>query len=165
MFPGSQTQWNGVTDMTDAGLLAEQMHWAATTPAAADTAFNVANGDVFRWRWMWPRLAARLGVRPVGYDGQPRPLEEQMAGAGTGVGRARRPRAGCAETRPRPGRVVVAHRRRPRPRHGVPHRHARSRAAGFTGYRSTLTCFLDLFDRLDRERIVPLPATSDSRQA
>ncbi len=31
VFPGSRTQWDGVTDMTDAGLLAEQMHWAATT--------------------------------------------------------------------------------------------------------------------------------------
>ena len=41
----------------------------------------------------------------------------------------------------------------------------RSRAAGFTGYRSTLASFLDLFERLDRERIVPLPATSGSRQA
>ena len=41
----------------------------------------------------------------------------------------------------------------------------RSRLAGFTGYRSTLTSFLDLFERLDRERIVPLPATSGSRQA
>ena len=81
VFPGSETQWNGVTDMTDAGLLAEQLHWAATTPAAADTAFNVANGDVFRWRWMWPRLAERLGVRPEGYAGAPRPLEEQMADA------------------------------------------------------------------------------------
>ncbi|MET1043752.1 MAG: SDR family oxidoreductase, partial [Microbacteriaceae bacterium] len=27
VFPGSETQWNGVTDMTDAGLLAEQMVW------------------------------------------------------------------------------------------------------------------------------------------
>ena len=41
----------------------------------------------------------------------------------------------------------------------------RSRLAGFTGYRSTLASFLGLFERLDRERIVPLPATSGSCQA
>ena len=51
--------------MTDAGLLAEQMVWAATDPAGADEAFNIVNGDVFRWRWMWPRLAAYLGVDPT----------------------------------------------------------------------------------------------------
>ena len=68
--------------MTDAGVLAEQMLWAATTPAAHNQAFNIANGDVFRWRWMWPRLAAALGVEPVGFDEAPRPLEQQMAAAG-----------------------------------------------------------------------------------
>ena len=39
------------------GLLAEHLVWAATTPAAANRAFNIVNGDVFRWRWLWPRLA------------------------------------------------------------------------------------------------------------
>src|SRR5688572_731454 len=48
-FPGSPQQWNGLTDMTDARLLARHLEWAATTPAAANEAFNVVNGDVFRW--------------------------------------------------------------------------------------------------------------------
>ncbi len=47
-FPGSLTQWDGLTDMTDARLLARQILWAAITPAAADMAFNVVDGDVFR---------------------------------------------------------------------------------------------------------------------
>ena len=34
---------------------------------------------------------------------------------------------------------------------------ARSRAAGFTGHRSTLACFLELFDRLEADRVVPAP--------
>lgn len=81
VFPGSEAQWNGLTDMTDAGVLAEQMVWAATDPAGRDEAFNIVNGDVFRWRWMWPRLAALLGVpaeRVVGFADAPRPLEVQM---------------------------------------------------------------------------------------
>ena len=42
----------------------------------------------------------------------------------------------------------------------------RSRLAGFTGYRSTLTSLLDLFEQLEPESgIVRLPATSGSRQA
>jgi hypothetical protein len=31
--------------------------WAAETEAAHDTAFNIVNGDVFRWQRLWGRLA------------------------------------------------------------------------------------------------------------
>ncbi|MCU1537873.1 MAG: NAD-dependent dehydratase [Humibacillus sp.] len=156
VFPGSQTQWDGVTDMTDAGLLAEQLHWAAVTPAAADTAFNVANGDVFRWRWLWPRLADRLGVRPEGYADRPRPLEEQMVGAES-VWSEIAAREGLRERDL--GRVASWWHT-----DGDLGRDmecftdlARSRAAGFTGHRSTLDCFLELFDRLEADRVVPAP--------
>ena len=67
--------------LTDARLLADQLLWAATTPSAADTAFNVVNGDVVRWRRLWPRLAAHLGVESQGPRELPQPLEQQMAGA------------------------------------------------------------------------------------
>src|ERR1700761_7582265 len=56
-FPGSQVQWNSLTDITDARILAKHLLWAATTPAARDQAFNIVNGDTFRWRWLWKRLA------------------------------------------------------------------------------------------------------------
>ena len=80
-FPGSEQQWNGLTDMTDDDLLADQMVWASTDPAGANEPFNVVNGDVFRWRRMWPELAEMLGVPEwEGFEGEPRPLEEQMAG-------------------------------------------------------------------------------------
>ena len=53
IFPGSAAQWQGLTDMTDAGQLARHLVWAVETEAAHDQAFNVVNGDVFRWQWMW----------------------------------------------------------------------------------------------------------------
>ena len=80
VFPGSETQWNGVTDITDADLLAEQMIWASTEPGGHDEAFNIANGDVFRWRWLWPQIAAYFGVDWEGFEGSPRTLEASMAG-------------------------------------------------------------------------------------
>ena len=107
-FPGSREQWEAVTDVTDAGLLADHLVWAATTPAAANQALNIVNGDVFRWRRLWPRLAAALGVEPVPFDGEPAPLEQQMADAGeiwpeiVAPSRPARPRR-------RDARVVVAH--------------------------------------------------------
>ena len=79
VFPGSETQWNSVTDVTDADLLADQIIWAATHEAGHDEAFNTANGDVFRWRWLWPQVAAHFGVEWEGFEGAPRPLTESMA--------------------------------------------------------------------------------------
>jgi len=154
IFPGSETQWNGVTDMTDAGLLADQMVWAATTPAAADTAFNIVNGDTFRWRWLWPRLAAYFGVEPEGFTDAPRPLETQMADAQP-VWNAIVARHGLVEgdlTRLASwwhsdadlGRTMEVFADM-----------GRSRAAGFTGYRDTERAFLDLFDRYRAERLIP----------
>jgi len=79
VFPGSATQWNSLTDMTDARLLARHLQWAATTPAARDEAFNVVNGDIFRWSWMWPRLAAYFGIKPAPFPEKTSPLEVQLA--------------------------------------------------------------------------------------
>lgn len=81
IFPGNEVQWNGITDMTDASVLARHMIWAATSSTLPSQAYNVACGDLFRWRWMWPRIAELLNVRPEGFFERARPLEEQMAGA------------------------------------------------------------------------------------
>jgi nucleoside-diphosphate-sugar epimerase len=82
LFPGSAVQWNGLTDMTDARLLARHLEWAATTDAARNQAFNVVNGDVFRWSWMWQRLAEWFGLQPAPFPGEGIPLERQLADAG-----------------------------------------------------------------------------------
>jgi nucleoside-diphosphate-sugar epimerase len=153
-FPGSREQWEAVTDVTDAGLLAEHLVWAATTPAAANEALNIVNGDVFRWRRMWPRLAEALGVEAVPFNGEPAPLELQMADAGdvwpeivrrhslrdTNVERL----ASWWHTDADLGRTIETFTDM-----------GRSRRLGFFGVRDTETSFTDLFERLREERIVP----------
>ncbi|WP_344740877.1 SDR family oxidoreductase [Microlunatus spumicola] len=57
-FPGSPGAYHSLIEMTDAGLLAEATVWAATDPASANQAYNITNGDLFRWSAMWPRIAA-----------------------------------------------------------------------------------------------------------
>jgi nucleoside-diphosphate-sugar epimerase len=78
-FPGSAAQWNGLSDVTDAGILAEQMIWASTTPEASNQAFNVTNGDMFRWSWLWQKLASYFNVEVGNFDGTIKTLESQMA--------------------------------------------------------------------------------------
>ncbi|WP_138761176.1 SDR family oxidoreductase [Modestobacter altitudinis] len=154
VFPGSRTQWDGLVDMTDAGLLADHMVWAATSPAAADQAFNVVNGDVFRWRRMWPRLAAALEVEPEGFSDAPRPLEQQMAGsepvwarlvAEHGLVEPDLSRvASWWHTDSDLGRDIE-----------VLADMSRSRLAGFTGYVRTEDAFLRLFDRYRADHVIP----------
>ncbi|MGI4767929.1 MAG: SDR family oxidoreductase [Janthinobacterium lividum] len=154
LFPGTPEQYEAVTDVTDARILAKQLVWASTTPGAFDQAFNITNGDVFRWRRLWATLAADLGVEVAPYPGRPTPLAEQMAGQD--------------ETWDR----IVA-------RHGLkPYRLAtlaswwhtdadlgreletftdmtKSRLFGFDALQVTERSFTDLFERLRAEKIIP----------
>ena len=81
VYPGSPEQLNAVADVTDARILAEQLHWAVTTSEAANTPFNTVNGDLFRWYWLWAQIAGYFGLEVADYPGHPTPLEEQMADA------------------------------------------------------------------------------------
>jgi nucleoside-diphosphate-sugar epimerase len=56
-FPGKPGVYDKLLEMTDAGLLAKAIVWAATTSACANQAFNINNGDLFRWNDMWPKIA------------------------------------------------------------------------------------------------------------
>lgn len=56
-FPGKPGAYDHLLEMTDAGLLARATVWAATDPRCANQAFNINNGDLFRWSEMWPKIA------------------------------------------------------------------------------------------------------------
>jgi nucleoside-diphosphate-sugar epimerase len=154
LFPGSATQWNSLTDMTDARLLARHIEWAATTPAARDQAFNVVNGDVFRWSWMWPRLAEWFGIDAAPFPGQGIPLEQQLAGTEniwrdiaqshhlveTDLNRL----ASAWHTDADLGRPIE-----------VVTDMSKSRKLGFLDYQATDDSFFDLFTRLRQQHIIP----------
>jgi nucleoside-diphosphate-sugar epimerase len=153
-FPGSAVQWNCLTDMTDARLLARHMLWATTTPAARDQAFNVVNGDVFRWKWMWGRIADWFDIKPAPFDGTVLPLETQMAGDAA-IWRDIVAREGLAE----PDLVRLASPWHTDADLGRPIEvvtdMSKSRRLGFNVYQSTEDAFLDLFAKLRADRLIP----------
>jgi nucleoside-diphosphate-sugar epimerase len=154
LFPGSATQWNSLTDMTDARLLARHLEWAATTPAARDQAFNVVNGDVFRWSWMWPRLAEWFGVDPAPFPGQGTPLEQQLAGAEK-IWRDIAQSHHLVE--PDLNRLASAWHTDAdlgRPIEVVTDM-SKSRKLGFLDYQPTDDSFFDLFTRLRQQHVIP----------
>jgi len=152
-FDDSPQQYEAATDVTDARILARHLEWAASESAAADQAFNIVNGDIFRWR-MWKIVADGLGVEAADYPGKPTPLVEQMTGAGSIW-----------------NRIVAKHDLQPYPVETLAswwHSDAdlgrtietftdmsKSRRLGFLDYQETSASFLDLFDRLRAERIIP----------
>lgn len=62
-FPGRRGCFDAVKQATDGTQLAHAMIHIATTPACANAAFNVTNGDLFRWNRLWPQLADAFGLR------------------------------------------------------------------------------------------------------
>ena len=153
-FPGSQVQWDSLTDMTDARQLADQVIWAAVTPEAVNKDFNIVNGDVFRWSWMWGRIAEWFGVEAEEFDGIERPLVEQMKddseiwfeiAAREGLEEADLSRLASPwhtdADLSRPIEVVTDM--------------SKSRQLGFTSYIATDRSFFDLFERLRADRLIP----------
>jgi nucleoside-diphosphate-sugar epimerase len=154
VFPGSPQQYNGVTDITDARLLGRHVVWSATEPAAQNQAFNTVNGDVFRWRQLWRRVADGLGVPAGEYPGEPNPLEGRMGHADEVWARL------VAEhnlvdyrasdlvswwhTDADLGRTVETFADM-----------SKSRELGFLDFQNSTESFLDLFDQLRAARIIP----------
>jgi nucleoside-diphosphate-sugar epimerase len=153
-FPGTPQQYGGVTDITDARLLGRHAVWSATETAACNQAFNTVNGDVFRWRQMWTRVAEGLGVEPAPYRGHPRPLEGLMGHADKVWAELVREHdladftasqlASWWHTDADLGREVETFADM-----------SKSRAMGFLDFQDSSRSFLDLFDTLREQRVIP----------
>jgi nucleoside-diphosphate-sugar epimerase len=74
-FPGSA--WTSLYQVTESAHFARAAHWAATEPRCANQAYNITNGDYFRWCNLWPRIAEVFEM-PVA-DPRPLKLVEFMA--------------------------------------------------------------------------------------
>lgn len=154
IFPGSAAQWHGLSDMTDARQIARQLAWAAGSESARNADFNIVNGDVFRWKWLWPRLAAYFGIEAA-------PLPETMA-----------PLAARMDGAPALWRTIAAEHQLVeadigrlaswwhtdadlgRPMETMTDM-GKSRKAGFLDYQDTPEAFFALFERLKDERVIP----------
>jgi nucleoside-diphosphate-sugar epimerase len=154
LFPGSPMQWNGLVDITDARLLALHLEWVAMAESARNEAFNIVNGDMSRWRWMWPQLAAYFDLAAAPYPDHATSLEGQMSDDCPVWTR-------IAE---REGLIEVNLDRLASAWHtdldlGLEVECmadiVKSRKAGFLGYQDSRDSFYDLFDRLRRERVIP----------
>jgi nucleoside-diphosphate-sugar epimerase len=61
-FPGSTKAYSVLCELSDATSLAEAIIFVSTHEAGKNAAFNITNGDCFRWSRIWPLLARSFGV-------------------------------------------------------------------------------------------------------
>lgn len=127
-------QWNGLTDVTDARMLARQVVWASTSSAGQNEAFNIVNGNVFYWKWLWPRISLRFSIEAAPYPGRPTSLVEsrieRLASAWHTDADLSRP-VECVTDM------------------------SKSRQTGFTDYQFSPDSFFDVFTRLRAEHFIP----------
>ncbi|MEJ6979074.1 SDR family oxidoreductase [Pedobacter sp. P351] len=153
-FPGSAAQWNGLSDVTDARILAEHLIWASTSDIAANQAFNITNGELFRWNWLWFKLADWFHIEALGFDGSIHSLEAELANDAPlwkeiankyhlqefDLNRL----ASAWHTDLDLGRPIE-----------VMTDMSKSRKLGFTLYQDTRESFFDLFEKLRAEKLIP----------
>lgn len=56
-FPGKPGAYRSIYQVTESAHMANAALWAATGPRCANQAYNITNGDYFRWCNLWPRIA------------------------------------------------------------------------------------------------------------
>ena len=65
-FPGSPKCFEALFNVCDADLLSRASIHVSTSSACANQAFNINNGDFFRWKNLWPAVAGFFGLAPAG---------------------------------------------------------------------------------------------------
>jgi nucleoside-diphosphate-sugar epimerase len=151
-FPGKPAAWTAIYEVTDARLLAQAAEWAATSTSCEGQAFNITNGDVFRWCNLWPKLAASFGLE----SGEPRHLSLSRF---------------MADKAPVWDRIVAKHNLQPHPFNDVvswgfadaifgtewdiARSTLKARRHGFDAFIETDRMFSELIDDLQRKRIIP----------
>jgi nucleoside-diphosphate-sugar epimerase len=79
-FPGKPGAWRSVYQVTESTHFANAALWAASEPRCANQAYNITNGDYFRWCNVWPRIADVFGMAAA--DPQTISLSAHMADKG-----------------------------------------------------------------------------------
>jgi len=62
-FPGKPGAYRSLMELSEAEQVAQAIFWMCRSPAARNQAFNVVNGDLFRWESVWPRIADHFGMK------------------------------------------------------------------------------------------------------
>lgn len=151
-YPGTDRSFNVATQFTALPLLVRAMAWMAAEPHCANQAYNVVNGDAPRWSELWPRFASYFGMKAG--PAQPVDLAVHMAdkdGLWRVIGRKHglRPTALKSLVLWPYGNYVF------KPEWDIISDTSKARSDGFAETVDSAKMFLDIFEYLRAEKIVP----------
>jgi nucleoside-diphosphate-sugar epimerase len=150
--PGSEANAAALYNVTDSSLLARACQWMATEPTAANEPFNITNGDVFRWRDLWPAIANYFDMPTataqridlVEMMADKAPLWEQLTAQHDLLPIPYRDLVGWGY-----GNFVFT------PDYDVISSTTKARLHGFAEVQDTQAMFLRHFDELRRQKVIP----------
>ncbi len=156
-FPASAGCFRALFQVIDADLLARGAIHVSTTAACANAAFNIGNGDIFRWQNLWPAIAAWFGTEPAGPSAVPlADYFEQHAPTWQALAAKHGLRAFPFDRLPNWVRGdYTAPNSRFAAEHDIIADIVKLRRAGFCEAISSDAMFLRLFERYRAERIIP----------
>jgi nucleoside-diphosphate-sugar epimerase len=156
-FPSTQRCFDALIQVIDADLLARAAIWVSTTPGCGNRGYNVSNGDMFRWRYMWPALARFFDLEAAGP--QPYSLAQFLADKQPLWKAMTQKYALKAFPFERAARWAQGDFKPPNSRLGCEYDFIsdtlRIRKAGFNEVIDSEEMFLSMFERLRRDRVIP----------
>jgi nucleoside-diphosphate-sugar epimerase len=152
-FPGTKAGWDSLNVASDADLIAEQQIWAAVDPYGKNEAFNITNGDVFKWKQLWRILAEQFEVEYEEFDDERVTMVEMMKEKGPVWDEIVREHGLVATKLEEVGvwwfaDVILGYE-------GVVDSMNKSREHGFLGFRNTKKSFVSWIDKWKANKIVP----------
>jgi nucleoside-diphosphate-sugar epimerase len=156
-FPGSEGVFNALIQVIDADLLARSAIWVSSTEGCGNKGYNVSNGDMFRWKHMWPTLARYFDLEPAGP--QPYTLAEFLADKEPLWQEMTRKHSLRPFPFERASRWAYGDFKPPNSRLGCEYDFIsdtlRIRKTGFNDVIESDEMFLGMFERFRRERLIP----------
>ena len=61
-FPSSEKAYEVLVNITDTDLLAKGMEYVSLHENCKGEIFNITNGEIFRWKELWPKIGEYFGV-------------------------------------------------------------------------------------------------------
>jgi nucleoside-diphosphate-sugar epimerase len=61
-FPGPPKAYEVLINVTDAEILARGMEFVSLQESCEGEIFNITNGDIFRWKHLWPKFGEYFGI-------------------------------------------------------------------------------------------------------
>ena len=151
-YPGPAAAYTAVHCASDVELLNKGMLWASTTPGAANQAFNMVNGDFFRWEHLWPKFANYFGMElgPVQHIDLAVMMADKEALWNSIVRKHKLQKTAFAET----AHWAYANYAFA-PTYDIMLDNTKARKYGFQEFVDSEEMFIRIFDNLRRQRFIP----------